>query len=108
MMQLDAKWLFTQIVIGDNFALVRFSLKEAAVPLRQRFNNQGASWSSLSRWTEELCSQHFSQVGVLAMYWDPCIDWLVTYLEPCIEMRDRHYIASPIIYWGEDSTIGSY
>ena len=42
------------------------------------------------------------------MYWDPCIDWLVTYLEPCIKRRDCHYIASPIVYWGKDSTVGWY
>ena len=40
------------------------------------------------------------------MYWDPCIDWLVTYLEPCIEMRDCYYITSPIMYWGKGSTVG--
>ena len=36
---------------------------------------------------------------MLVMYWDPCIDWLVTYLESCIERRDCHYITSPIRYW---------
>ena len=25
------------------------------------------------RWPEELCSQDLPQVGVLVMYWDPCI-----------------------------------
>ena len=59
-MQLDAKWLFTQIVTRDNFALVHFSLEKATMSLCQGFYNQGASWSSLSGWTEELCSQHHS------------------------------------------------
>ena len=26
-------------------------------------------------WSEELCSQHFLQVGVLVTYWDPCKGW---------------------------------
>ena len=38
-------------------------------------------------WTEELCNQHLPQVGVLVTYWDSCI-----------EMRDCHYITSPIRY----------
>ena len=46
-MQLDVKWLFTQIVMGDNFALVHISLKEATASLHQGFCNQGVSWPSL-------------------------------------------------------------
>ena len=34
--------------------------------------------------------------------------WLVTYWEPCIEMRDYRYITSPIGYWGKGSTVGWY
>ena len=52
---------------------------KAIASLRQGFCNQGVSWSSSSRWTEKLCSQYLSQVGVLVTYLDPCIDWLVTY-----------------------------
>ena len=37
-------------------------------------------------------------------YLDPCIDWLVTYCESCIEMRDFHYITSLIVYWDKGST----
>ena len=48
-------------------------------------------------WTEELCSQHLPQVGVLVMYW-----------ELCIELRECHYITSPIGYWGKGSTISWY
>ena len=33
-------------------------------------------------------------------YWDPR-NWLVTYLEPCIERRDCHYRTSSIGYWGK-------
>ena len=84
------------------------SLVEVVVFMRQGFCNQGAFWSSFFRWAEELCSQHLSQVGVLVTYWDPYIDWLVTYLEPCIERRDCHYITSPIVYWGKGSTVGWY
>ena len=40
------------------------------------------------------------------MYLDPCIDWLVMYLEPCIERRDCHYITSIIVYWVKGSTVG--
>ena len=29
-------------------------------------------------------------------------------MEPCIEMRDCHYITSLIRYWGKGSTIGWY
>ena len=41
---------------------LHLSLEEAAAFIRQGFCNQGASWSSSCRWTEELCSQHLSQV----------------------------------------------
>ena len=73
-----------------------------------RVFNQWASWSSSFEWTEELCSQHLFQVSVFVTYWNPCINWLVTYLEPCIKMRNCHYITSPIVYWGKGSTIGWY
>ena len=39
---------------------------------------------------------------------NPCIDWLVMYLEPCIKRRDCHYITSPIGYQGKCSTVGQY
>ena len=45
---------------------------------------------------------------LVCWYLDPCIDWLVTYQEPCIEMRDYHYITSPIGYWGKVLTVGWY
>ena len=45
---------------------------------------------------------------LVCWYLDPCIDWLVTYWEPCIEMRDYHNITSPIGYWGKVSTVGWY
>ena len=90
------------------FAIVHLSLAEAAASLRQGFCNQGASWSSSSGWIEELFSQHLSQVGVLVTYWDPCINWLVTHLESCIERRDFHYITSLIVYWGNGSIVGWY
>ena len=38
---------------------------------------------------------------MLVKYWDPCIDWLVMNSEPCIEMKDCHYVTSPIVYWGK-------
>ena len=73
-----------------------------------RVCNQGAYWSSLLGWTEELCYQHLSQVGVLVTYWNLCINWLVTYSEPCIERRDCHYITSPIVYWDKGLTVVWY
>ena len=90
------------------FSLVHLSLKEAVVFVRQGFCNQVASWSSSCGWTIKLCSQHLSQVGMLVMYLDPCIDWLVTYWEPCIKRRDYHCITSPIRYWGKGSTVDWY
>ena len=45
---------------------------------------------------------------MLVTYLDQCIDWLVTYWEPCIERRDCHYIASPIVCWGKGLTVGWY
>ena len=45
---------------------------------------------------------------LVCWYLDPCINWLVTHWEPCIEMRDYHYITSPIGYWGKVSTVGWY
>ena len=42
------------------------------------------------------------------MYWDQCIDWLVTYWESCIERRDCHYITSSIGYWGKGLTVSWY
>ena len=35
-------------------------------------------------------------------------NWLVTYWELCIEMRDYHYRTSLIGYWGKGSTVGWY
>ena len=32
----------------------------------------------------------------------------VTYLEPCIERRDYHYITSPIVYWSKGSIVSWY
>ena len=81
---------------------------EVIASLRQRFCNQEASWSSSCGWTEELCSQHISKVGVLVTYWDPCIDWLVMYLELCFKRRDCYYITSPIVYQGKGSAVGWY
>ena len=64
----DTTWC--KVIIHSNcdqrqFALVHLSLEEVAAFVRQGFCNQGVSWSSASGWTEELCNQHFSQVGVL-------------------------------------------
>ena len=35
-------------------------------------------------------------------------NWLVTYWELCIKMRDCHYRTSPIGYWDKGSTVGWY
>ena len=84
-------WLETICPISSFFV-------EATASLCQDFCNQRVSWSSSFGWTKEFCNQHLSQVGVLVMYLDSYIDWLVTYWEQCIERRDFHYIASPIVY----------
>ena len=70
-MEMDATWC--KVIIRAyydwrQFALIHLSLEEVAASLCQGFCNEGASWSSSSGWTEELCSQYLSQVGVLAMY----------------------------------------
>ena len=97
-MQGYATWC--KVTINSNcdqrqFALVHLSLRKATTFMRQRFCNQGASWSSSCGRIKELCSQHPSQVGVLVTYLDLCIDWLVMYWESCIGRRDCHYITSP-------------
>ena len=58
-------------------------------------------------WTEELYSQHPSQIGDQGTYKDPR-NQLVPYWELCIEMRDCHYKTSPIGYSGKGSTVGWY
>ena len=95
-------------IVTKECVLVHLSLEEAAHLYVIGFCDQGACWSSSSGWTEELCNQHLSQFCVLVTYLDPCIDWLVTYWKPCIEMRDCHYIKSPIVYWDKGSTVGWY
>ena len=108
-MQPNANWLCMQIVTGDRICpSSSYSSVEVSVSLRQGFCNQGASWSLSFGWTEELCSQHLPQVGVLVMHFDPFINWLVTYLKPCIERRDCYYIISPTGYWGKGSIVGWY
>ena len=67
-MQLDAKSLCMHIVTEDNCPSSSYSCVEVAASLHQGYYNQGASWSSSFGWTEKLCSQHISQVGVLVMY----------------------------------------
>ena len=44
------------------------------------------------------------QLVIEVAYWDPR-NWLVTYWEPCITMRDCHYRTSPIGHWDKDSTV---
>ena len=86
---------YMHIVTKDNLPYFIFLLKKLLRLYVIRFCIQWASWFSSCRWTEELCSQHPSQVSVL-----------VTYLEACIEMRDCHYITSPTMYSGKGSTVG--
>ena len=92
----------------QNLPYFIFLLKKLLCLYTVGFCDQGASSFSSSGWAEGLCSQQPSQVGVLVMYKNPCIDWLVTYLESCIERRDCNYITSPIVYWGKGSTVGWY
>ena len=99
---------YMHIVTEDKLPQFIFLLKKLLRLYVVGFYDQRAFWSSSCRWTEEHCSQHLSLVGVLVTYWDSCIDWLVTYLEPCIEKRDCHYITNLIVYWGKGSTVGWY
>ena len=59
--------LFKQIVTGDKVLdLVHlFLLKKLLCICTVGFCDQESSWSSLCRWTEELCSQQYFQIGVL-------------------------------------------
>ena len=80
------------------FALIHLSLEEAAVFVHLRVLWPRNFLNFIVWWTEELCSQHFSQVGGQVVYWDPRIYWLVMYWESCIERRDCNYRTSPIGY----------
>ena len=107
-MQLDAKSLCMQIVTGDNCPSSSSSLQKLLHLCAKVFVTKESL--DLHRLDElkNFAANIFLKVGVLVTYLDSCIDWLVTYWEPCIERRDCHYITSPIGYWGKGSTIGWY
>ena len=58
-MQIDAKWLFTEIMTRDNLPWFIFFVEAAASFLRQGFCNQGASWSSSFEWTKNFAANIF-------------------------------------------------
>ena len=102
-----AKFCSCKLWSETKFFLVLLSLEEAAVFVHHRILWPSNFSIFIVWWTEELCSQHSSQVGDQVAYWDSC-NWLVMYWEPCIEMRDCHFKTSPIGYWGKSSTVGWY
>ena len=104
----EAKFCSCKLWSKTKFSLVHLSLEKAAMFAHRRILWLVSFLIFIVWWIEELCSQHLSQVGDQVAYWDPCIYWLVTYCEPCIERRDCHYRTSPIRYWGKSSTISWY
>ena len=108
MRECEAKFCSCKLWPEIDFALVHLSLEEAAAFVRHWVLWPRSFMVFIVWWIEEFCSQHPSQVGDQVAYWDPCIDWLITYWELCIERRDCHYKTSPIGYWAKGSTIGWY
>ena len=107
-MQLNAKSLCMHNVTGDNCPSSSYSLQKLLHPCAEGFvTNELLDLHRLDE-LKNFVVNIFLKVGVLVTYLDLCIDWLVTYWEPCIEKRDCHYITSPIGYWGKGSTLGWY
>ena len=98
-MQLNAKSLCVQIVTRDRICLSSlYSLYKLLCLCAKGFVTK--EFLDLHHVDElkNFAANIFLKVGVLVTYLDSCIDWLVTYWEPCIERRDCHYITSPIVY----------
>ena len=72
-MQLNAKVFHKAYCQLETYALVHISLEEAAVFVHHRVLWPSNFMIFIVWWTEELCSQHPSQVGDQAAYWDPRI-----------------------------------
>ena len=107
-MQLDAKSLCIQIVIGDNCPSSLSLLQKLLRLCAKGFvTNELLDLHRLDE-LKNFVANIFLKVGVLVTYLDSYIDWLVTYWELCIGMRDCHQITSPIGYWGKGSTVGWY
>ena len=104
----EAKWYSCKLCLETELAIIHLSLEEAIVFVHHRILWLRSFMIFIVWWTKELCSQHLSQVGDQVMYWDPCIYWLITYWELCIDRRDCHYRTNPIGYWGKGSTVGWY
>ena len=75
-MQGDATWCKMIIYAycdRSQFALVHHILSWSYCVFTPRVLWPRSFLIFIVRWTKKLCSQHFSQVGVLVTYWDPCI-----------------------------------
>ena len=107
-MQLDAKSLCMQIVIGGNCPSLSFSLQKILRLCTEGFVTKELLDLYHLDELKNFAANIFLKVGVLVTYLDPCINWLVTYWEPCIERRDCHYITSSIGYSDKDSTVDWY
>ena len=96
-MQLDAKSLCMQIVIGDKICpSSSYSLKKLLhLCAKDWMNRRTLQPISSSSW----CVSHVLR---------SVHHWLVTYWESCIEMRDCRYITSLIRYWSKGSTVSWY
>ena len=107
-MQLDAKSLCMQIVTGDNCPTLSSSLQKLLRLCAEGFVTKEVLDLHRLHELKNFVANIFLKVGVLITYLDLCINWLVTYWEPYIEMRDCHYITSLIGYQGKGSTVNWY
>ena len=100
--------LFKQIVIGDTvlpqfIVLVQKLLCLCTVKFCDQESFGSLLWDELTNFV----TKNLFQLVIEVTYQDP-YNWLVTYWEPCIEMRNCHYRTSPIEYWDKGSTVCWY
>ena len=92
----------------QNLSEFIFLLKKLLCLYTVWFCNQGVSWSSSCDELKNFAANIFVKLVSKLRIGIRASNWLVTYWEPCIKMRDCHYKTSPIGYWGKDSTVGWY
>ena len=97
-MQLDAKSLCMQIVIGDKIC------PSSSYSLKKLLHLCAKDWMN-RRTLQPISSSSWCVSHVL----ESVHHWLVTYWDLCIERRDCYYnTRSPIGYWGKGSIVGWY
>ena len=80
----EAKFCSCKLWPETEYTLVHLSLEEVVVLVHHMVLWPKSFLIFIMWWTEELYSQHSSQVGDQVAYWDSC-NWLITYWKPCIE-----------------------